>query len=209
VRLLRVLQQKEIERVGGTKTLAVNCRVIAATHRNLEDMVKAGQFREDLWFRLSVFPIRIPPLRERNSDIPALLQYFIREKVNELKLPAVPDVTPGVIDRLLAYAWPGNVRELANVVEREIILHPHGPLTFEHVNPVEQPKTSDVEGQHETTDNLDDVIRHHIQRILQKTNGKVHGPGGAAELLGINANTLRNRMNKLGIRYGRKNRNDR
>ncbi|MCP4400427.1 MAG: sigma-54-dependent Fis family transcriptional regulator, partial [bacterium] len=204
VRLLRVLQEKEIERVGGTKAIGVDCRVIAATHRNLEEMVRDGQFREDLWFRISVFPLRIPPLRERRSDIPALLQYVIREKVKELKLPSVPDVAPGVIDRFLEYAWPGNVRELANVVEREIILNPHGPLTFEHVNPAIQPKTHHVEAQHETTDNLDEAIRVHIQRVLQKTQGKVHGSGGAAELLGINANTLRNRMNKLGIAYGRK-----
>ena len=135
VRLLRVLQEKEIERVGGTKTIAVDCRVIAATHCNLEEMVKAGQFREDLWFRISVFPLRIPPLRERRSDIPALLQHFIREKIQDLKLPSVPDVAPGVIDRFLEYAWPGNVRELANVVEREMILNPHGPLTFEHIIP--------------------------------------------------------------------------
>ncbi len=204
LRLLRVLQQKEIERVGGTKTILVDIRVIAATHRNLEEMVKAGQFREDLWFRLSVFPITIPPLRERRSDIPALLQHFIREKVQDLKLPSVPDVAPGVIDHFLKYAWPSNVRELANVVEREIILHPHGPLTFEHVNPAVQPKSRDVEVQRETTDNLDEVIIQHIQRVLDKTQGKVHGPGGAAELLGINANTLRNRMNKLGIMYGKK-----
>ncbi len=204
VRLLRVLQQKEIERVGGVKTIKVDIRVIAATHRHLKDMVNAGQFREDLWFRLSVFPIRIPPLRERTSDIPALLQHFIREKVQDLKLPAVPDVAPGVIDRFLEYAWPGNVRELANVVEREIILNPHGPLTFEHVNPATQPTTRTVEEPRKTTDNLDEAISHHIQRVLDKTQGKVHGPGGAAELLGINANTLRNRMNKLGITYGRK-----
>ncbi len=204
VRLLRVLQEKEIERVGGTKTITIDCRVIAATHCNLEEMVNAGQFREDLWFRLSVFPITIPPLRARRSDIPELLQYFMREKVQDLKLPSVPDVAPGVIDRFLEYSWPGNVRELANVVEREIILHPHGPLTFEHVNPAVQPKSRDIEEQRETTDNLDELIKHHIQRVLDKTQGKVHGPGGAAELLGINANTLRNRMNKLGITYGRK-----
>jgi transcriptional regulator with GAF, ATPase, and Fis domain len=204
VRLLRILQEKEIERVGGTKTIAVDIRVIAATHRNLEEMVNAGQFREDLWFRLSVFPIRIPPLRERTSDIPALLQYFIREKVSDLKLPSVPDVASGTIDRLLTYAWPGNVRELANVVEREIILNPHGPLTFGQINPSELPISYHIEPLEGTTDNLDDVIRQHIQRVLAKTGGKVHGPGGAAELLGVNANTLRNRMNRLGIAYGRK-----
>ena len=204
VRLLRVLQEKELERVGGAKTIAVDIRVIAATHCNLEAMLRTGEFREDLWFRLNVFPIRIPPLRERRSDIPALLQYFLREKVKDLKLPVVPDVAAGVIDRLLDYAWPGNVRELANVVEREIILNPHGPLTFKHVSPATQLEACEPEERREGADKLDDVIRQHIQRVLEKTGGKVHGPDGAAELLGVNANTLRNRMNKLGISYGRK-----
>ena len=118
-----------------------------------------------------------------------------------------PGVAPGVIDRFLAYAWPGNVRELANVVEREIILHPHGPLTFEHVNPSVQPKARDIEEHHETTDSLDEVIRHHIQNVLDKTQGKIHGPGGAAERLHIHPNTLRRRMDKLKIPYGKKDGN--
>jgi DNA-binding NtrC family response regulator len=132
------------------------------------------------------------------------MQHFIRAKASDLKLPSIPDVAPGVIDRLLEYAWPGNVRELANVVEREIILHPHGPLTFTHVNSSAPPTSPSSEEHGAITDNLEEMNRQHIQRVLRKTRGKIYGPGGAAELLGINANTLRNRMNKLGIVYGRK-----
>ncbi|MBA7670846.1 Anaerobic nitric oxide reductase transcription regulator NorR [subsurface metagenome] len=203
VRLLRVLQDKEIERVGGTKTIPLDIRIIAASNRNLEEMVKTNQFREDLWFRINVFPIWILPLRERKSDIPALLQHFISLKAKELKLPAIPTLSPVAIDPLMQYHWPGNIRELQNVVERILILNPDGPLTFEHLNLPQQQKTSDLPEQAIEPDNLDEVISRHIRQVLSKTNGKIHGPGGAAELLGINPSTLRNRMNKLGIDYGR------
>lgn len=203
VRLLRVLQTREIERVGGTKTISLDIRIIAATNRNLEEMVRANEFREDLWFRLNVFPIWIPPLRERKSDIPALLQHFISLRVKDLKLPGIPTVSPGTTDRLMAYHWPGNVRELQNVVERALILNPNGPLTFEHLNLTQQQKNSVLPEQGEEPDKLDEVISQHIRRVLSVAKGKVHGPGGAADLLGINPSTLRNRMNKLGIDYGR------
>ncbi|MCG6538137.1 MAG: sigma 54-interacting transcriptional regulator, partial [Syntrophales bacterium LBB04] len=130
IRMLRVLQEKEIERVGGTKAIPVNIRIIAATHRNLQDMVREKQFREDLWFRINVFPIRVPPLRERKEDIPSLVYHFINKKTKQLKLNVAPDPSPGAIDRLMAYHWPGNVRELENVVERELILNKGEPLTF-------------------------------------------------------------------------------
>jgi transcriptional regulator with GAF, ATPase, and Fis domain len=204
VRLLRVLQDKEIERVGGTKTIPLDIRIIAATNRNLEEMVKANQFREDLWFRINVFPIWIPPLRERKSDIPALLQHFISLKTKELKLPAIPTLAPGAIDRLMQYDWPGNVRELANVVEHAMILNPSSPLDFNHLNLPQQQKTSKLAEQTSESDNLDEVMVQHFQRVLVKTKGKIYGKGGAAETLGINPSTLRNRMNKLGIKYGRK-----
>lgn len=205
VRLLNVLQNREIERVGGIKTIALDIRILAATNRNLLEMVSAKQFREDLWFRLNVFPVWIPPLRDRKSDIPALLQHFISMKAKELKLPAIPTLSPAAVDPLLEYNWPGNVRELQNVVERALILNPNGPVSFEHLNIAEPPKTS-LQGliQKPEADNLDQVVAHHIRQILTKTGGKIHGPGGAAELLGINASTLRNRMNKLGIEYGQK-----
>ena len=133
VRLLKVLQSREIERVGGTKTITLDIRIIAATNRNLEEMVKANQFREDLWFRLNVFPIWIPPLRNRRTDLPELLQHFISHKSKELKLPVIPVVSQGTVDLLMDYSWPGNVRELQNVVERALILNPSGPLTFKHI----------------------------------------------------------------------------
>ena len=204
VRLLKVLQSREIERVGGVKTILLDIRIIAATNRNLEEMVKTQQFREDLWFRLNVFPIWIPPLRDRRSDIPALLQHFISSKSRELKLPAIPTVSPGATDFLMDYNWPGNVRELQNVVERSLILNPSGPLTFNHMNIPIQKESGKFQEQIFETDNLDEITSRHIRRVLSKTNGKIHGPRGAAELLGINANTLRNRMNKLGIEYGKR-----
>jgi len=203
VRLLKVLQSKEIERVGGVKTIPLDIRIIAATNRNLEEMVKLNQFRQDLWFRLNVFPIWIPPLRDRRSDIPALLQHFISLKSRELKLAKIPAVLPGATNFLIDYNWPGNVRELQNIVERALILNPSGPLTFEHLNLFQQKKISETKGQADDTATLDEIMSQHIHHVLSKANGKIHGKGGAAELLGVNASTLRNRMNKLGISYGK------
>ena len=167
-------------------------------------MVKDGKFREDLWFRLNVFPIWIPPLRDRMSDLPALLHHFINLKAKELKLGNIPTVEPGAIDRLMNYNWPGNVRELQNVVERALILNPKGPISFRHLKVLDKPKIS-----HENLDfpdvyNLDEINLRHIKKVLQIANGKIHGKEGAAELMGINPNTLRNKMNKLGIDYKRK-----
>ena len=203
VRLLKVLQSKEIERVGGVKTISLDIRIIAATNRNLEQMVRHHQFREDLWFRLNVFPIWIPPLRDRQADIPALLQHFIALKSRELKLPAIPRLAAGAIDPLLSYGWPGNVRELENVVERALILNPNGPLTFEELNLKASTPIGEPPAQVAETDNMDEAISRHIRRVLAKTNGKVNGTAGAAALLGVNPSTLRNRMKKLGIKFGR------
>jgi transcriptional regulator with GAF, ATPase, and Fis domain len=204
VRLLRVLQSKQIERVGGVKTIPLDIRIIAATNRNLEEMVKLGQFREDLWFRLNVFPIWIPPLRERSVDIPALLQYFINIKSKELNMPAIPELSTGAVDSLMEYHWPGNVRELENIVERSIILNPEGPLSFDEFIHPDQNVSSVITDKRSHPQKLDDVIFSHIETVLARTNGRVHGPSGAADLLGMNPSTLRNRMNKLGIKYGRK-----
>ena len=204
VRLLQVLQSKEIERVGGVKTIPLDIRIIAATNRNLEEMVKNQLFREDLWFRLNVFPIWIPPLRERKVDIPALMQHFISLKARELKLPSIPTLSPGAIDSLMDYHWPGNVRELQNVIERALILNPSGPLTFEHLNIKHPDKSAKLREPIQETDNLEAVISLHIRRVLSKTRGKVNGTNGAAALLGVNPSTLRHRMKKLGIDYGRK-----
>ncbi len=209
VRLLRVLQEKEIERVGGTKSIKVDVRIIAATHRNLEELVRNGSFREDLWFRLNVFPIHIPPLRERKSDIPTLIHYFIMTRSRELNLRVNPELAPGTMERLIAYDWPGNVRELQNVVERALIrtriTDPTQPLIFDEFSLPLNLQASRIP--HETGKaflSLDQVMKQHIQAALKITNGRIQGKNGAAELLGVNANTLRHRMNMLGILYGRR-----
>ena len=200
VRLLRVLQNHEIERVGGTERIPVDIRVIAATNKNLKAMVEDGRFREDLWSRLNVFPIVVPPLRDRVSDIPALVKHFVERKAAELKFAESPTLAPGAIDALRAYHWPGNVRELENLIERSMILHRGEPLSFEdlqaprHPTPVPQPLE-------EQPLDLDTATARHIRRVLEMTGGKIHGPGGAGELLGINPNTLRSKMKKLGVPF--------
>ena len=202
VRLLKVLQSREIERVGGVKTISLDIRIIAATNRDLEEMVRQGEFREDLWFRLNVFPIWIPPLRERTSDIPALLMHFLYRKVKDLKLPDIPSLAPRAIDSLMDYHWPGNVRELQNVIERALILNPEGPLSFKQIIQIKSKRpSSGVTPPAGEVEPLSQVISNHIRRALIKADGKIHGPGGAADLLGVNPSTLRNRMNKLGIAY--------
>jgi len=200
IRLLRVLQHREIERVGGTEAIPVNIRIITATHRNLEEMVKAGKFREDLWFRINVFPIQIPPLRIRTSDIPALVDHFIQRKSKELKLRIVPTLDQKAFDHLKSYHWPGNVRELENIVERALILQKNGVLTFDHLNAT-QPSDNTMQPILETDNSLslDAVMEKHISQVLQNTNGKISGKGGAAEILKLHPNTLRHRMKKLGI----------
>ena len=205
VRLLRVLQNKEIERVGGTKTISLDIRIIAATNRNLEEMVKTKMFREDLWFRLNVFPLLIPPLRLRVEDIPALTQHFTERKRKELKLQNTPSLAAGAVEALMAYSWPGNVRELENIIERAIILHRGNPLRFDDLGPSDNELVSRSYGSHKEDNlELDSLVKDHIKRVLTITNGKIHGPGGAGELLGINPDTLRYRMRKLGIPFLKK-----
>jgi transcriptional regulator with GAF, ATPase, and Fis domain len=204
VKLLRVLQHKEFERVGGSGPVKVDIRIIAATHRNLEDMVREGTFREDLWFRLNVFPIVIPPLRERKSDIPALVNHFLDRKSKELGIKKSPRLSPGAIDLLMAYDWPGNVRELENIVERALIVNKEGePLFFDNLLPHQEAKETIVRSPGNESLLMDDIMARHIKYVLDLTKGKVHGKGGAAEVLGINASTLRARMRNLGISFGR------
>jgi len=206
VRFLRVLQEKEIERVGGTESIKVDIRVIAATHRDLQAMIRKGNFREDLYFRLNVFPIYIPTLNERTGDIPGLVQHFIQKKSRELQLASIPTLTPDAYDHLMTHHWPGNVRELENVVERAIILNREGPLSFSDLHPQEQSEILPVATSDEMDlYNLNQVTINHIRRVLKITKGKVEGKDGAAELLGINPGTLRGRMRKLGISFGRNN----
>jgi transcriptional regulator with GAF, ATPase, and Fis domain len=213
VRLLRVLQEKEIERLGGTAPIKVDIRVIAATHRDLETMIEDGKFREDLYFRLKVFPIPIPPLRERKGDMPSLVQYFVQKKSREMGLADIPSVAPDGLTRLIAYPWPGNVRELENAVERALILSKGNPLAFNDIKvPLKSEQHLELAGASECHPEfkdkaalaLDTVVSAHIRRVLTMTGGKVGGKGGAAQLLHIDASTLRKRMRKLGIPFGRK-----
>ena len=204
VRLLRVLQEKEIERVGGSRPIEVDIRILAATHRDLETMLAEGTFREDLYFRLKVFPIEVPPLRERKSDIPALVDYFIRKKSREMGLRGHPVVSPEGLSRLMDWSWPGNVRELEHAVERALILKKGDSLDFDDVRPrVRHP--APVETLTRTTDalELDAVLREHLSRVLGLAGGRINGPGGAAELLNINPSTLRQKLRKLGLPFGR------
>jgi len=203
IRLLRVLQEKEIDRVGGTETIKVNIRVIAATHRNLEQMMAEDRFRPDLFFRLRVFPISIPPLRERACDIPALVDHFILKKAREMKLLKIPSVPDIVMESLMAYQWPGNVRELENAVERSMILDRGGRLLFKEMtahSPYTDPGRA---SQGKAVDSLDQVVSDHIRRALVQCNGRVEGEKGAARLLGIHPSTLRKRMKKMNIPFGR------
>jgi transcriptional regulator with GAF, ATPase, and Fis domain len=205
IRLLRVVQENEIERVGGTTTIPVDIRIIAATHRNLEELVKKGVFREDLYFRLLVFPIAIPPLRERADDIPALTHHFLVKKTRRLGLAKIPDIIPGELTRLSKYNWPGNVRELENMVERAIILNQDGPISFDRLSPINNDRHSSNDTTQYESESLlmDTIISRHINRVLKITRGKIGGNNGAAELLGMNVSTLRHKMKKLNIRFGR------
>jgi transcriptional regulator with GAF, ATPase, and Fis domain len=200
VRLLRVLQNGEIQRVGGTGVIPVDIRIIAATHQDLEAMVKQGNFREDLWFRLNVFTILLPALRERSNDIPALVQYFIEKKSKSLNMKNLPRLREGCLDPLIAYSWPGNVRELENIIERALILYEGGPLSFDHLIPsLKDKKISWPEPSSDRLAPLDTVIRNHLEKALRAADGKIHGKGGAAELVNINADTFRSKMRKLGM----------
>ncbi len=202
-KLLRVLQEQELERVGDTRTRKVNVRVIAASNRNLKKEVDEGRFRQDLFYRLSVFPIEVPPLRERREDIAPLVANFIRQSARRMNRPE-PQLSKAALDRLGSYDWPGNVRELQNTVERAIILWLEGPLTFDlpaspaRQNTEQQPKpAADVALL--TRNELKRQERETIINALKQTNGKVSGPGGAAELLAMKPSTLASRISSLGI----------
>jgi len=222
VRLLRVLQDGSFERVGGQQTRHVDVRVVAATNRDLRAMVAAGQFREDLWYRLAVFVIRIPPLRERVEDIPELAAHFALRAARRLgTVPLVP--SPADNDLLVAYSWPGNVRELSAVMERAAILGngrrlevaaalgggvpvPSAattPLPAANSPAVPMPGGEAPAPAAEPSQTLDQAMVRHIEAALARTHGRIEGVFGAARLLGINPNTLRSRMRRLGIDWRR------
>lgn len=205
VKLLRVLQEKEFERVGGSETLHADVRVITATHRDLQERVRQGRFREDLYFRLNVFPLTIPPLRQRREDIPALLQYLLNKKCRELNLPMPPAPDSETMARLQAYLWPGNVRELQNVVERALITSRGEQLRFPDLGsaPAAASPTPVTTSAPAFLPTLDVAMAEHIRKAMHAARGKIQGADGAAALLGIQPNTLRARMRKLAIAYGR------
>ncbi len=213
IKLLRVLQEHEIERVGGSKTIAVDVRVIAATNRDLTQAIAAGTFRQDLYYRLNVFPLTMPPLRDRRGDLALLVPYFVGRYARALGRK-LTHIAPDTMARLEAYGWPGNVRELENVIERATILAP-GPA-FEvpvGVLPVATPNDPPAPAAPATEANdaepasppigprtLEDVERAHIQTVLRRTSWRIEGDQGAARILDVHPNTLRSRMKKLGIR---------
>ena len=194
VKLLRVIQEQEFERVGSTQSQRVDVRLVAATNRDLDAEVDAGRFRLDLLYRLNVFPIRIPPLRERLSDLPLLVKHFLAQYQRKLGKP-LHDVTDESMARMEDYRWPGNVRELQNVLERACVMATTPVVEIgDALRPAH--KEPAAAGGLAT---LDDHQREHIRRVLAATGGRISGPRGAASILAINPNTLRSRMEKLGI----------
>jgi transcriptional regulator with GAF, ATPase, and Fis domain len=197
VKLLRVLQEQEFERVGSTKAIKVDVRLIAATNRDLAREVKEGRYRPDLFYRLNVFPIRIPPLRERPEDIPGLVRHFLAHFQRKLGKP-LKTLTPSSLEQLRRYSWPGNIRELQNVLERACVLA-RGP-EVELAAPLRP--TSPAGGASSVAAPIPTLAEHErsqIRRALAAAKGRLHGPQGAAVLLGINPSTLRSRMQKLGL----------
>jgi len=210
-KLLRVLQEKRYERVGDDRTRSADVRIIAATNRDLKQAVGAGRFREDLYYRLHVFPIQVAPLRERMDDIPLLAKRFVELSVRDLKC-AKPRLTRAGVAKLQNYDWPGNVRELRNVIERAVILSRGGTLEFDlpiatSSSPPPRP-SSRVEAQGDGTPGPRFLTEAELQRrerdnllaVLQQANWKIKGPDGAAELLGVKPSTLLARMGKWGLK---------
>jgi transcriptional regulator with GAF, ATPase, and Fis domain len=198
-KLLRVLQEQEFERVGGSQTQKVDVRVIAATNRDLEQEVRRGAFRADLFYRLNVFPIEVPPLRERKDDIPLLAGHFVR-RFSQRMGKRVQGINRAVYEQLRHYDWPGNVRELANLLERAVILCQSDILELKHLAVSRlKPAAGGSAGPAEGLPTLEEAERRLILRALEQTGGTLAGPNGAAQILGLNRSTLWSRMRKLGI----------
>ncbi len=198
-KLLRVLQEGEFERLGNPQTIQVDVRVISATNRDLLKLVWAGDFRQDLYYRLNVFPLSVPPLRERDGDIPLLVQHFVKGFSRKLgrEIQTIPQ---DVMATLSKYRWPGNVRELENVIERAVILTRGSSLQIDRSLSERERESDSVQGQLAPQGTLAEVERSHIERTLETTNWRIEGNEGAAKLLGLNPSTLRSRMQKLGLK---------
>lgn len=189
-----MLQEGEFERLGSSKTIKVDVRVIAATNRNMDAAIAKGVFREDLWYRLNVFPITVPPLRQRREDIPLLVEHFAKVFSLSVGKP-INEISAATIRKLSDYSWPGNIRELANVVERGVI-NSTGPVLriADPLDPVANSESPSVKAK-----TLAQVERDYIVRVLEEVHWKIEGTYGAAEILGLNPSTLRARMAKLRI----------
>ena len=206
-KLLRVLQEKSYERVGEEKTRRVDVRIVAATNRDLKREVAAGRFREDLYYRLNVFPLRVAALRERKEDIPLLANHFIDSLTNEYGCPK-PRLTRAGLEILQSYDWPGNIRELRNVIERAVISAPGGPLDFDlsgtgsslGLSSFKPPDPDQVEPEYLTEAEMRRRERDNLFAVLQKASWKIKGVDGAAELLGVKPTTLSSRIEKLGLK---------
>ncbi|HEY1912439.1 MAG TPA: sigma 54-interacting transcriptional regulator [Vicinamibacterales bacterium] len=196
-RLLRVIQEGQVERLGNPHTIDIDVRVIAATNRDLADEVRRGQFRRDLYYRLNVFPIAIPPLRERPRDIPPLARYLV-ERLGRTLGRRMDEIPPDVMRVLEEYHWPGNVRELENVLQCAMIVCMGSTLSIADLSlsALEPPPIDE-------SARLVDVERRHIARVLQGSRWRIEGAGGAAQILGLKPSTLRSRMSRLGIARGR------
>ncbi len=192
-KLLRVLQEHEFERLGSTRTIRVDVRVVAATNRDLEKMVADGRFRSDLFYRLNVFPLRVPPLRERREDIPLLVRYFAHRFARRMD-KEIETIPASAMNALVAWDWPGNVRELENIIERSVILSKGSVLNVPLAGL--RTETSPSNGEAET---LESAERKHILRVLKEARGVIAGPRGAASRLGLKRTTLQAKMRKLGI----------
>jgi PAS domain S-box-containing protein len=190
-KLLHILQQGEFERIGSSKTIKTDVRIIAATNKILTDEIKRGKFRNDLFYRLNVFPISVTPLRNRKEDIPLLMEYYLKYYSEKLNKP-IKTIPKKIIKRMMEYSWPGNVRELENVIERAIITSETISLNIESFPTDERSIDDNLP--------LEELERSHIIKTLEKTYWKISGPGGAAEILKMNPETLRSKMRKLGIK---------
>ncbi len=200
VKLLRVLQEKEIQRLGGNKTIKINVRIVAATNRTLEKEVAEGRFRLDLYYRLNVFPIQLPTLKERKEDIEALADYFVKKYVVSSR-KNVSGISAAALEQLMHYDWPGNIRELEHLIERNVLLTKTSEIEkFDLPSYNQQP----LEFKTGTLKSMEEMEKEHIMNALQLCNGKVSGLGGAAELLKMQPQTLFSKMKKLGIKQGYK-----